>query len=77
MSNDAGTDPLSPAEERLLAHVRTLQEQPPEPDDELLDSVLRAARWQLVLRPYLVAMGALASAFGIGVSVSLAAPRRR
>jgi hypothetical protein len=73
----ANRDPLSQAEERLLSHVHALREQPPEPGDELLESVMSAVRWQIVFRPYLAAVGALASAVGAGVTVSLAGPKRR
>jgi hypothetical protein len=70
-------EPLPPAEERLLAHVHALRDHPPKAGDELLESVLRTARWQVVLRPYLAAAGELASAFGSGISASFAGPRSR
>ena len=36
----------SPAEERLLAHLESLREHPPEAGDRLVPGVIRTARWQ-------------------------------
>ena len=53
----------SPAKERLLAHLDSLREHPPEPGDRLVPGVIRTARWQAAARPYMAAIGGFATAF--------------
>jgi hypothetical protein len=60
VSDDLHGDAATPAEERLLTHLDDLRRHPPEPVAELASIIVRSARWQLVTRPYLLAVGALA-----------------
>lgn len=59
----------SPAEERLLAHLESLREHPPEAGDRLVPGVIRTARWQAAARPYMAAIGGFATAFTTGATV--------
>jgi hypothetical protein len=63
----------TPAEQRLLAHLETLREHPPESDERLVAAVIATARWQAAARPYLSAAGVLATAFATGATVLLGA----
>jgi hypothetical protein len=67
-------DAATAAEERLLAHVEGLRDHPPEPTEQLVATIVSAARWQGAVRPYLDAAGALWGAAAIGFRV-LADPR--
>jgi hypothetical protein len=64
MNPDGEPDATSPAEERLLHHLRTLREHPPEPDSALAAVVIRTARWQGAVRPFAQAAGRLIAAMG-------------
>jgi hypothetical protein len=59
----------SSAEERLLAHLESLREHPPEAGDALVPGVIRTARWQATARPYMAAIGGFATAFTTGATV--------
>jgi Xaa-Pro aminopeptidase len=72
-----GTDPPSPAEQTLLAHLEGLREHPPAATADLVDAVMRTARWQAVVRPYLLTGGALASTVAVGLGMLVGdGPRR-
>jgi hypothetical protein len=75
VSDDLHDDAATPAEERLLAHLEDLRRHPPEPVAELAAIVVRSARWQLVARPYLLAVGALAMSMAEGTRVGMGARR--
>jgi hypothetical protein len=57
------------AEQRLLAHLESLREHPPEAGDRLVPGVIRTARWQAAVRPYMSAVGGLVAAFTTGATV--------
>jgi hypothetical protein len=59
----------TPAEQRLLAHLEGLREHPPEADERLVAAVIGTVRWQAAVRPYLSAVGVLATAFATGATV--------
>ena len=59
------------AEEHLLAHLESLREHPPEADEHLVRGVIRTARWQAAVRPYMSAVGGFATAFTTGATVLL------
>jgi hypothetical protein len=69
--------PVTPAEERLLVYLQGLREHPPEPGVELVTVVLRTARWQALVRPYMAAAGTLAGAFAAGMQLLAGAKERR
>jgi hypothetical protein len=69
-------DPQSPAEERLLDYLEVLREHPPEPSADIGAAVVRTARWQGAVRPYLGLAGALLGAFA-AAAPTLVEPRRR
>jgi hypothetical protein len=73
MSSDSGSDGLSPPEERLLQHLYGLREDAPAPPAPLASVVIRSARWQGAVRPYLQAGGLLIG--GMGESVRIMAGR--
>jgi hypothetical protein len=75
VSDDLHNDAATPAEERLLTHLEDLRRHPPEPVAELATLVVRSARWQLVARPYLLAVGALAMSVAEGTRVAAGARR--
>jgi hypothetical protein len=59
----------TPAERRLLAHLEMLREHPPESDEPLVAAVIDTVRWQAAVRPYLSAVGVLATAMATGATV--------
>ena len=73
------TDPdaQTPAEERLLVYLEGLREDPPRAGDELVATVVAAARWQALARPYLAAFGLFGPAFAVGVRMFLGMPPKR
>jgi len=73
MSRDRPDEP-PPAERRLLRWIAELPA--PEPTRDLVAAVVRSARWQRSVRPYLAAIGMLADAAGAGARALLERPRR-
>jgi hypothetical protein len=73
MNPDGEADATSPAEERLLRHLRTLREHPPESDRALAAAIIRTARWQAAVRPFAQAAGRLIA--GMGDSARIMAGR--
>lgn len=64
-----GTDPLSPAERALIAYLEGLREHPPPAAGQVVDAVMRTARWQVLVRPYLVTGGTLLGAVASGLGM--------
>jgi hypothetical protein len=77
MTDGPDSRPETPAEERLLVSLEGLREHPPEPGVELVTAVLRTARWQALVRPYMATAGTLAGAFAAGVQLLAGAKERR
>lgn len=69
-------EPLSRAEERLVALLVLLRGLPDDEDGTAVRRLMLAVRWHRVLRSALEAAGALASAVGEGLAI-LVGPRRR
>jgi hypothetical protein len=69
MTDGIDSDAQTPAEERLLAYIETLREEPPESTGRLVAEIVRTARWQSALRPYLQVAGTLAGALVIAARV--------
>lgn len=59
-------------ERRLLFHLEQLRATRVEPSRDLSASVLRSARWQRMIRPYLSAAGGIAAAAGEAAVLSFA-----
>jgi hypothetical protein len=70
MNPDEESAAASPTEERLLRHLRGLNEHPPEPDRTLPVVVIRKARWQAAVRPFAQAAGRLIEAMGESAQIS-------
>jgi hypothetical protein len=64
MTPDDEEDATSPAEQHLLSYLRSLREDPPEPDRAVAAAILRKARWQAAVRPFAVAAGRLIAGMG-------------
>ena len=58
------TEDLTPAEERLVTLLRLLRADAPRSDPALTEAVVRTARWQLVVKGVLSAVGGFAAAAG-------------
>ena len=71
MSDAPNGNSETAAERRLLAYLEALREDPPRPQADLVAGVMRTARWQGPARSYLAAMGSLAGALGVGMTVLL------
>jgi hypothetical protein len=65
------------AEERLLAHLGTLREHPPEADEQLTAAVIGTVQWQTTVRPYLSVAGVFATALATCASVLIEGGRAR
>jgi hypothetical protein len=72
--DEPAPEELTPAERRLLRWIAELPA--PEPTRDLVAGVVRSARWQRSVRPYLEAIGAIAEAAGAGARALLERPRR-
>ena len=68
---------MSLAEDRLQEHLAVVRDDPPEPSTALTVRVVRAARWQRVVRGPLVLAAQLAAAVADGVSLLLGRRPRR
>jgi hypothetical protein len=76
--SDAGTgDELTAAERRLLDYLETLRSRPPQADADVATTILRAARWQALARPYLVATGGMGAALAAAAVTFLGSAERR
>jgi hypothetical protein len=75
VNHDLHGDAATPAEERLLTHLDELRRHPPEPAGDLASIVVRSARWQRAVRPYLLAVGALAMSVAEATRVAVGAGR--
>ena len=62
--SDETADRGGAGKKRLLAHLEQLRDARLEPSRGLAASVVRSARWQRAVRPYLSAAGGLAAAAG-------------
>ncbi len=66
----------TPAEEQLLGLLLLLQTQPPD-GARLPESVVRRARWQLVVRSLATSVGAIALAVSEGLAMLVGGGRSR
>jgi hypothetical protein len=66
-----------PNEQRLLAYLEELREDPPTGDESLVRRVNRSARWQHAIRGPLEAIGHLTGAFADGIAALLGGSRQR
>jgi hypothetical protein len=76
MSDTGERDELTPAEERLLDYIEALRRRPPHADAQVVPTIVRAARWQALARPYLVAVGGIGGALSAAAGVLLGSTRR-
>jgi hypothetical protein len=65
MTGDSDRGP----EPRLRGYLDELSEDPPAPSKTLVPAVVIAARWQYVVRPYLLYFGRLLGAIGASLRV--------
>lgn len=72
-----GSSPSDPAEARLDEHLGLLRAAPPEPSTALTVRVVRAARWQRVVRGPLLLAAQLAAAVVDGLGVLMGRRSRR
>jgi hypothetical protein len=70
-------DALTPAESRLAQHLELLRASPPAGTPHLVQSVIRAARWQRVIRDPLVLVGMMGAALAEGLGLLLERPADR
>jgi hypothetical protein len=77
MNEDAQRDAATPAEARLVGYLDDLRDDPPSPGAALVPAVLRSARWQGAVRPYVLTVGRLFGAFGAGLRVFTKGSRSR
>jgi hypothetical protein len=66
-------DPLTPAEQRLLALLLLLRTDEARSDPLLARRVIQSVRWQRAVRQVLAAVGGLAAAVGEGLAVLVGA----
>jgi hypothetical protein len=69
MGSEDGPNGLSMPEERLLQHLYGLREDAPGPPALLAAAVIRSARWQAVVRPYVRAGAMLIGGMGESVRI--------
>ena len=68
MNDEPRDEPLSAAEERLLAYLLLLRVEAQEAGAPGAQSVMRTVRWQLMIRSVVRAVGDLAAAIADGVT---------
>lgn len=68
--------PADPGEDRLVAYLGELREDPPPTDTTLARRVHRSARWQAALRGPLEVVGHLGGALLDGIAALLGGTRR-
>jgi hypothetical protein len=71
---DIAAEDLSPSERRLLEHLELLRAAPTAAQPELIERVIRRARWQRVIRDPLVLIGTVAAAIGEGLLLLIGPP---
>ena len=76
MSDAGNTDELTAAEQRLLDYLEALRSRPPHADADMATTILRAARWQALARPYLVATGGMGAALAAAAVTFLGSAER-
>ena len=76
MSDAGNTDELTAAEQRLLDYLEALRSRPPQADANVATTILRAARWQALARPYLVATGGMGAALAAAAVTFLGSAQR-
>ena len=69
--------PSDPGEDRLVAYLGELREDPPVTDAALVRRVNRSARWQHAIRGPLQALGHLGGAVIDGIAALLGSQERR
>jgi hypothetical protein len=69
MNQDPERDAATPAEARLVGYLDDLRGDPPAPRPAFVPTVLRSARWQGAVRPYVLTVGRLFGAVGAGLRV--------
>lgn len=67
MSARSGEDPLTPAEARLVALLVVLRSDAPRPGEPLRAAVMRAVRWQHLVRGVVVELSDLLAGVGDAV----------
>jgi hypothetical protein len=72
----AGGAPPDPGEDRLVAYLEELREDPPPTDAKLAHRVGRSARWQGAIRGPLEVVGHLGGALLDGIATILGGTRR-
>lgn len=72
----AGSGPADPGEDRLIAYLEELREDPPPTDAKLARRVHRSARWQGAIRGPLEVVGHLGGALLDGIATILGTTRR-
>lgn len=75
MTEDLGGDAQTPVERRLLLHLGSLRAHPPHAPEYFAGNVVRTARWQAAVRPYLDAAGGFGQSVVTAMQVVLQ-PRR-
>ena len=76
MSDAGNTDELTAAEQRLLDYLEALRSRPPQAGADMATTILRAARWQALARPYLVATGGMGAALAAAAVTFLGSAQR-
>ena len=76
MSDAGNTDELTAAEQRLLDYLEALRSSPPRADADVATTILRAARWQALARPYLLATGGMGAALAAAAVTFLGSAER-
>ena len=76
MSDAGNTDELTAAEQRLLDYLEALRSRPPQADADVATTILRAARWQALARPYLLATGGMGAALAAAAVTFLGSAER-
>lgn len=69
--------PLTPAERRLEEHLELLRTGGPSASTELVHSVVRAVRWQRLIRRPLMVLARFAGAAGEGLRLLFGSPSQR
>lgn len=77
MSDGDPNGELSPPEQALSNHLALLRASPPQPDRGIVARIVRAARWQRMVRRPVMATAALAAAALDGLRLLFAGRRRR
>jgi hypothetical protein len=72
--DDSAAEDLGPAERRLFEHLELLRAAPPAAAPEMIERIIRRARWQRVIRDPLLLIGSVAAAIGDGLLLLVGPP---